>query len=87
MNGRVNQRASVERWAERIESTGLSSLALPFLEVAAAFGLLGGQALLFFEPLIGGTLGETAEQASELLNDPELVSQLRERLIEGDRGR
>jgi hypothetical protein len=83
VNGRLNQQAHVERWAERIESSGLSSLALPLLEMAAAFGVLGGQILLVVGPLIGGTFGETAEQASDLLSDPGLLRRLRERLTEG----
>lgn len=83
VNGRLNQQARVERWAERIESSGLSSLALPLLEMATAFGLLGGQILLVVGPLIGGTFGETAEQASDLLSDPGLLRRLRERLTEG----
>jgi hypothetical protein len=87
VNGRQNQQVTVERWAEHIESTGLSSLALPVLELTAAFGVLGSQALLVLGPLIGGAFRERAEQASELLSDPELARQLRERLTEGDSSR
>lgn len=86
MNGRLNQLAQVERWAERLESSGLSWLALPFVDLAAAFGTLGGQVLLIVAPLIGGSFGETAEQASNLLSDAELLQQLRERLTEGESG-
>jgi hypothetical protein len=84
VNRKLNQWANVEQWAERIESIGLSSLALPFLELVAPIGFLGGQALLVVGPLIGGAFGETAEQASRILSDPALLRQLRERLTDGD---
>ena len=86
VNSRLNQQAYVERWAERIESSGLSSFVLPFLEMGTAFGLLGGQVLLVVGPLIGGAFGKTAEQASDLLSDPGLLRQLRKRLTEGEGG-
>lgn len=83
VNGREERQARVERWAKLVESRGLSSLALPLLEMADAFGVLASQALLMVMPLAGGALGEGLEETADLLGNPELRGQLRTRLTRG----
>ena len=71
----------IEAWAERIEAGGFTQLVLPFLEIVRAYGFLGSQALLMIRPLLNGIVNATTlERVSALLDNPELVEQLRERL-------
>jgi hypothetical protein len=68
----------IETWAGRIESQGLSPVALLLLEIAHAFGFLGSQALLMAQPLITGMLNDsTIERTVALLESPELLEQLK----------
>lgn len=73
----------MDRWAELIESSGLSSVALSLLEGSAAFGFLGHQALLAVEPLMRGVSSKGTERATHHLDNPELWRQLKDRLIRG----
>jgi hypothetical protein len=67
----------VDKLARRIEQRGASSLALLLIEVARPFGFLGSQALLMAQPLLTGIIGNTTvEQATVLLDDPELLNRL-----------
>jgi len=89
MNGKRLRGAPINRWAEVIESRGLSTLALPFLEVLDALGFLAGQLCFMAEPLIGtrsagprvqaGLIGEV----SDLLPRPDACTDLRRRLGAG----
>ena len=86
MSIEAEQHAWVETWAGRIEETGLSVVALPCLEIAHAFGLLGSQALLMVQPLMTGIVSDrTVDQAVALLENPELLEHLR-MCLEGKRG-
>jgi hypothetical protein len=81
MNSETEQQMWVETWARRIEALGLSPVALPLIEIAHAFGFLGSQALLMTQPLVTGIVNDaTLEQATALLDSPELLDQLRVRL-------
>ena len=80
MNGKQAQKAEIDRWAKLIELRGLSSLALPLLDLADAFGFLVGHACLAVEPLIRGMSVDTFGQRASLLSRPELRQQLRDRL-------
>ena len=81
MNGEIDRRTWIEEWAERIETSGFSSLALALLHVAQAFGFLGSQALLIVQPLATGVVSETTfERTVALLESPELLGELRARL-------
>jgi hypothetical protein len=81
MDNETEQQMWVETWARRIEALGLSPVALPLIEIAHAFGFLGSQALLMTQPLVTGIVNDaTLEQATALLDSPELLDQLRGRL-------
>ena len=81
MNGEIDRGTWVREWAERIETLGLSPLALSLLHVAEAFGFLGSQALLIVQPLTMGIVSETAfERTVTLLESPDLLGELRAHL-------
>ena len=73
----------MDRWAELIESSGLSSVALSLLEEGAPFAFLGRQALLAVEPLMRGLSDESIERSAHRLGNPEPWKHLRDRLIRG----
>lgn len=86
MSSEPEQQTWVETWARRIEALGLSSVALPLLEVAHAYGFLGSQALLVTQPLITGIVNDTTvERTVALLDSPELLEQLK-MCLEGGEG-
>jgi hypothetical protein len=71
----------VGEWADRIEASGLSPIALLLLHVGQAFGFLGSQALLLVQPLVMGVVSDvTFERTVALLDSPELLGELRARL-------
>jgi hypothetical protein len=77
MNSEAEQLDWVEKLARRIEQRGASSLALLLIEIARPFGFLGSQALLMAQPLLTGLIDSTTvEQATVLLDSPELLSRL-----------
>ena len=72
------QQAWIETWARRIETLGLSSLALVLLEIAHTFGVLGSQVLLVAQPLMTGIVNDTAlERAVDLLESPDMLERFR----------
>ena len=83
VNGRQDQRAYVDRWAQLIESSGLCSLAFAILDVVDALGFLGQQALLVIEPLVREVSSREMDQAEHLLGNSDVRAQLRARLIRG----
>ena len=85
MSGEVEQQTWVEVWARRIDALGLSPIVLPLLDIAHAYGFLGGQALLMAQPLASGIVNNaTIERAVTLLDSPELLEQLRA-CLEGEK--
>jgi hypothetical protein len=86
MNERHEQR--IERLVEWIEARGLRSPAILLLEANKPLAAIGGQALLFLQPLlgwVGPALGWSAgqEHAAEwaaLLEEPDGVDRILERL-------
>lgn len=77
MNSEAEQLDWVDKLARRIEQRGASSLALLLIEVARPFGFLGSQALLMAQPLLTGIIDSTTvEQATILLDNPELLNRL-----------
>lgn len=67
----------IELWAERIETLGLSPIALLLLEGVRAFRELGCHAFLMARPLLSGIADdELLEQVAVLLNQPELLDRL-----------
>jgi hypothetical protein len=68
----------IEAWARRIETLGLSPVALPLIEIVRAFGFLGSQALLMAQPLVTGIVDDAAfERTVALLDSPQLLERLR----------
>jgi hypothetical protein len=81
LNGEIDRGTWIGEWAERIETLGLSPLALVLLHMAQAFGLLGSQALLIVQPLATGIVSETTfKRTVALLESPELLGELRAHL-------
>lgn len=83
MNGKQEKQTQADRWAELIESNGLSSVALSLLEIVDTFGFLGHQALLALEPLVRDVSNKQIEQAAHLWGNSEVRAHLRNRLIRG----
>jgi hypothetical protein len=83
VNGKREHQAQVDRWAQLIESSGLSVLALSVIEMVDTFGVLLDQAILAVEPLMRGVSTQGIEQTAHLLRDSEMRSQLRNRLTRG----
>jgi hypothetical protein len=86
MNERQEQ--MIERLVAWIEARGLQSLAILLLEANKPLSLVGGQALLFFQPLlglVGPALGwpvdrEHVGEWTALLEDPAGIDRILERL-------
>jgi hypothetical protein len=77
VNSEAEQSNWVDKFAMRIEQKGASSLALLLIEAVRPLSFLGGQALLFAQPLLTGILDDaTVEQATALLDNPELLNRL-----------
>ena len=66
----------IGRLAGWIVARGLESPAILFFELSKPLALLGSQALLVLQPLVGGALDEWAG----LLEDPATVDQILDRL-------
>ena len=66
----------IGRLAGWIVARGLESPAILFLELTKPLALLGSQALLVLQPLLGGVLDEWAD----LLEDPATIDQILDRL-------
>lgn len=82
---KAEQQVWVEAWARRIDALGLSSIALPLIDIAHTFGFLGSQALLIAQPLASGIVNNgTIERTVTLLDSPELLDQLRT-CLEGEK--
>lgn len=70
----------IGRLAGWIAAHGLASPAILFLELSKPLALLGGQALLLLQPLLGGPLDEWAEW----VEDPATIDQVLDRLESRD---
>ena len=66
----------IGRLAGWITARGLESPAILFFELSKPLALLGSQALLVLQPLVGGALDEWAD----LLEDPATIDQILDRL-------
>ena len=71
----------IGRLAGWIAARGLESPAILFFELSKPLALLGSQALLVLQPLLGGAVNEWAD----LLEDPTTIDQILDRLDESDR--
>ena len=77
MNSKAEQLDWVDKLAKRIEQRGASSLALLLIEIVRPFGFLSSQAVLMAQPLLTGIVDNTTvEQATALLDNPELLNRL-----------
>lgn len=78
MSRDTEQQAWIETWARRIETLGLSPVALALLEIAHTFGFLGSQVILIAQPLMTGIVNDTTlERAVNLLESPEMLERFR----------
>lgn len=83
VSSETKQETWVETWARRIETLGLSAVALSLLEIVRAFGFVGSQALLLAQPLMTGIVDDAAlERSMTLLDSPELLDRFRDYLEE-----
>jgi len=74
----------VEILAQRIETAGLTPVAIVLLELARALGVLAGQTVLLGEPLLSGFVDQKAiRETSNWLADPDRVEELITRLEMG----
>ncbi|MFL7793644.1 MAG: hypothetical protein AB8I69_15995 [Anaerolineae bacterium] len=77
MNSEAEQSDWVNELAGRIEQRGFSSLALMLIEFVRPFGFLGSQVLVMAQPLLTGIVNDTTvQQATILLDNPDLLNQL-----------
>jgi hypothetical protein len=71
----------VEACARRIEAEGLAGIVIPLIDVARAYGFLGGQMLLFAQPFLGIASGNKMfDEVVEILESPQELDMLRSRL-------
>jgi hypothetical protein len=73
----------IETLAREIQVRGVTVPAVCFLEASRAFGPLGSQAMLFFDPVLRGMFG-TDDRARSLLADDAGIDRLIDRLEELD---
>ena len=50
----IDQEQWLDEWAERIDHSGLSVVALPLLEIGRGLGVLASHALLLIQPVLKG---------------------------------
>lgn len=73
---------AVETIAREIRARGATVPAVLFLEANRAFGPLGSQAMLFFDPVVRGVFGGDLAAAQALLADDAGIERLIDRLEE-----
>jgi hypothetical protein len=77
--------ALIDRLADRVVAHGLSVPATLFLEMHRPFAFLASQGLLVVTPFLGALFGvELVQRWSRLLEQPENVGRLIERIAELD---
>lgn len=74
----------VEEVAREIHSRGMVGPAMMFLEASRPYRPLGGQAMLFFDPVLRGLFGGEVQGVHLVLADEVAVERLLERLEEFD---
>ena len=74
----------VEFVAREIQLRGLTGPAVMFLESSRAYGPLGSQAMLFFDPVLRGIFGGDLADVQRVLADDAGIERLLERLEELD---
>ena len=70
--------AQLTRWANQLEARGLTSIAIPLLDVLQVWGFVGGQLLWMLAPLLGQS---TLAPLAEVLEEPEALGELQAELI------
>ena len=74
----------VEFVAREIQLRGLTGPAVLFLESSRAYGPLGSQAMLFFDPVLRTIFGSGSDAMYRVLSDESGIERLIERLEEID---
>lgn len=75
---------TVEAVAREIQVRGLTGPAMMFLEASRPYRPLGGQAMLFFDPVLRGLFGGELAEVRRVLADDAGIERLIERLEELD---
>jgi hypothetical protein len=75
----TGERDPVQRLVDWLHRFGLDGLALIFLEGIRPFGLLGAQAAYLVAPFLG-SVGVQMEELAQVLEDPDLLSQVSNRI-------
>jgi hypothetical protein len=80
-NPEADQEQWLDQWADRIHHSGLSVVALPFLEVGKGFGFFASHVLLITQPLLAGVVDRASiNRYVALLEDPAALEGLIERV-------
>jgi predicted membrane protein len=79
------ERAGVERVAGWLRRVGLDSLAAFLFEAAGPLTILGAQAAYLVEPFMGEA-GAPIQDLAQILEDPDQVTELVERLRQMEKG-
>ncbi len=80
----ISREDLVEFVAREIQLRGLTGPSIMFLESSRAYGPLGSQAMLFFDPVLRSLFGGDLREAQRVLADDAGIERLIERLEEVD---
>jgi hypothetical protein len=80
----VTTSTTLTRWANQLEARGLTSLAIPLLDVLKVWGFVGGQLLWMLAPLFAPS---SLASLAEILEEPEMLGELQAQLIEREHSR
>jgi len=73
--------ATLQRWATILDRQGLGEFTPLLLSLLRVWGFLGSQFLWMLSPLVGG---EALTSWAELLEQPDMLQQLEQRLNKGE---
>ena len=77
----VVQEQWLDQWAERIDDSGLTIVALPLLEIGRGLGFIASHILLLVQPLLATVVDKNSvSRYIDFLEDPAAVESLIERV-------
>ncbi len=71
---------NIQHWATRINTSGLTDIAIPLLDILQVWGFVGAQLMWMATPLFGSKITRLAET----LEQPETLQQLQQYLLDGN---
>ena len=78
---RIVQEQWLDQWAERIDQSGLTIVAIPLLEIGRGLGLVVSHILLLIQPLLVTVVDKNSiNRYINLLEDPAAVESLIDRI-------